>query len=68
MTAPSEQLLAVTFDVFQFLAEAILSAVSFCNVTRNVNKKFLQIALLKPTPYRISMPVSLLEDLTHYFQ
>ena len=30
----------------------------------DVNKTFLQIALLKPTPNRINMPVSFLEDLT----
>ena len=27
-------------------------------------KKFLQMALLERTPYRINMPVSFLEDLT----
>ena len=41
-----------------------LSAVIFYNVTPNVNKNLLQIALLKHTPYRISMPLSFLEDLT----
>ena len=30
----------------------------------NANKKFLQKALLEPTPYRINMPVSFIEDLT----
>ena len=34
------------------------------NVTLNVNKKLLQIALLEPISYRINMPVSFLEDLT----
>ena len=41
-----------------------LSAVIFYNVTPNVNKNLLQIALLKRTPFRISMPLSFLEDLT----
>ena len=36
----------------------------FINVTLNVNKKILQIALLKPTPYRTTMLVSFLEDVT----
>ena len=33
-------------------------------VILNVNKKFLQIAMLELTPYRINIPVSFLEDLT----
>ena len=53
---------------FNFSPKQFLSAVSFCNVTRNVNKKFLQIALLETTPYKISILVSFLEDVTHYFQ
>ena len=44
---------------------AISHQSNFYNVTPNVNKKFLQIAPLEPTPYRIKMPVSFLEDLTH---
>ena len=52
---------------FNFSPKQLLSTVNFCNVTRNVNKKFKQIALLEPTPYRISIPVSFLEDLSHYF-
>ena len=49
----------LNFSPYKFL-----SAVIFYNVTPNVNKSLLQIALLKRTPYRISMPVSFLEDLT----
>ena len=30
--------------------------------------KFFAIALLEPTTYKISMPVSFLEYLTHHFQ
>ena len=55
------QLETFTFDVFQFLTKAISFS---CYVTLNVNKTFLQIAQLEPTPYRINIPVSFLEDLT----
>ena len=37
---------------FNFSPKQFLSNVSFCNVTRNVNKKFLQLALVEHTPYR----------------
>ena len=57
LTAPSEQLGTVAFDVFQFFIITI-------SATLNVNKKILHVALLELTPYRISMPVSFLENLT----
>ena len=57
MTAPSEQLETVAFDVFQFFIITI-------SATLNVNKKILHVALLELAPYRISMPVSFLENLT----
>ena len=41
-----------------------ISFFSVYNVTLNVNKTLLQIDLLDPTSYRISMPASFLEDLT----
>ena len=33
-----------------------------------MNKKFLQIALLEPTPNRINMPASFLEDFARHFE
>ena len=48
---------------FNFWSQQFFSAVIFYNVTLNVNKTFLLIALLEPTPYRINMPVSFLEYL-----
>ena len=36
----------------------------FYNLTLNVNKKFLQIPLLEPTPYKRNEPVTFLEDPT----
>ena len=43
---------------FRFLPWKFFSAVTFCKVTLNVNKNFLKIALLEPTPYKISINVS----------
>ena len=48
------QLETFTFDVFHFLNIFQLLFII------NVNKKFLQIALLEPTPYIVNMPVSFL--------
>ena len=53
---------------FHFSPKLFLSADSFCDVTWNINKKISAIALLEPTPYRISMPVSFLQYLPHHFQ
>ena len=58
------QLGMFTFDVFQYLTIAISFICYICNVTLNVNKKILQIALLEPPSYRINKPVSFLENLT----
>ena len=49
LTAPSEQLGRLLLMYFNFLPQQLLSAV-VCDVTLNVNKIFLQIALLEPTP------------------
>ena len=50
---------------FSFSSYKFLSVVIFYRVTLIfVNKKFLQIALLEPTPYRVSMSLSFLEYLT----
>ena len=55
----------MTFDSFSISHHSnIFQLVLFINVTLNDNKTFLQIALLEPTPYRIKMPLSFLEDLT----
>ena len=66
LIARSEKYETVAFDIYQILTMEILSAVIFYNVfiTLNVNKKILKIDLSEPTPYRISMLVSFLEDLT----
>ena len=64
LTASSEQLRKVDFDVFQFSTIAISFSCYFYNGKLNVKKTFLQIALLESTPYRISVSMSFLEDLT----
>ena len=45
-----------------FSSQQFPSAVIFSNVTLNVNKIILQIALLECTPYKTNMPVSFTED------
>ena len=55
LTAFSEQLRKVDFDVFQFSTIAISFSCYFYNGKLNVKKTFLQIALLESTRYRISM-------------
>ena len=49
---------------FNFSSWQYPSGVIIDNVTLNVNQKFLQVALLGPTPYRIKIPLRFLEDLT----
>ena len=64
MASLSEQFGTAALDIFKFFTIQFLSTVMFYNLTLNVNKKFLQIPLLEPTPYKINEPVSFLEDLT----
>ena len=62
----SEQFgMVVHLTVFaQFLTIAISFSCYFYNVTLTINKKFMQIALLEPTPFRKNVPVSFLQNLT----
>ena len=62
MTFDSVGCLLLTY--FYFSQQQYISAVIIYNLTLNVNKKLLQIAMLEPSPYRIKIPRSFLEDLT----